>query len=324
MTGTHQVIVQNRRVQFKFTLTRNITILRGDSATGKTKLIEMIAAHQRDGDASGVNLSCDKPCVVLTGSYWRAILSEVKDSIVFIDEGEQFVTTDEFAKAVQASDNYYVIATRSSLFNLTYSTKEVYGIRNTAGNRYQGTKKLYSEFYPLNNETVDHIPHPDVVLVEDSNSGYEFFEAICKEHGVRCISANGNGNVYAALQALHAETVLVVVDGAAFGQQMERVLSLRQIRNIILYLPESFEWIILKSGVVSNVQHILESPADYIESAQYYSWERFFTKLLTENTQGTYFKYSKSKLNASYLQANETAKIMRVMPEIRWNQRTAE
>ena len=90
----------------------------------------MIAAHQRDGDASGVNLSCDKPCVVLTGSYWRAILSEVKDSIVFIDEGEQFVTTDEFARAVQASDNYYVIATRSSLFNLTYSTKEVYGIEN--------------------------------------------------------------------------------------------------------------------------------------------------------------------------------------------------
>ena len=90
----------------------------------------MIAAHQRDGDASGVNLSCDKPCVVLTGSYWRAILSEVKDSIVFIDEGEQFVTTDEFSRAVQASDNYYVIATRSSLFNLTYSTKEVYGIEN--------------------------------------------------------------------------------------------------------------------------------------------------------------------------------------------------
>ena len=72
------------------------------------------------------------------------------------------------------------------------------------------------------------------------------------------------------------------------------------------------------------MQHILESPADYIESAQYYSWERFFTKLLTENTQGTYLKYSKSKLNASYLQANDTAKIMNVMPEIRWNQRTAE
>lgn len=45
MTGTHQVIVQNRRVQYKFTLTRNITVLQGDSATGKTKMIEMVAAN---------------------------------------------------------------------------------------------------------------------------------------------------------------------------------------------------------------------------------------------------------------------------------------
>ena len=319
MTGTHHIIVQNRRVQYKFTLTRNITILRGDSATGKTKMIEMIAAYQRDGASSGVNLSCDKKCVVLSGNYWRAILSEVKDSIVFIDEGEKFVTTVEFAQAVQASDNYYVIATRSSLFNLAYSAKEVYGIRNTAGNRFQGTKRLYSEFYPLNNEEIDHIPHPDVVLVEDSNSGFEFFDSVCQKHGVRCISANGNGNVYSELQNIDAETILVVVDGAAFGQQMERVLSLRKIKNIILYLPESFEWIILKSGLISDVQSILESPADYIESADYYTWERFFTRLLTEKTQGTYLKYNKSKLNANYLQENETNKIMSVIPEIKWN-----
>ena len=82
---------------------------------------------------------------------WGAI-----DMIVFylIDEGEHFVTSKEFAEAIQNSDNYYVIATRSSLFNLSYSVNEVYGIRNISGNKYQGTKKLYSEFYPLHKNRV--------------------------------------------------------------------------------------------------------------------------------------------------------------------------
>ena len=129
---------------------------------------------------------------MLSGNFWRSILSEVKDSIVFIDEGEHFVTSKEFAEAIQNSDNYYVIATRSSLFNLSYSVNEVYGIRNISGNKYQGTKKLYSEFYPLHDEKIDYINRPDIVVVEDSNAGYEFFRDQCSKHGIKCLSAHGN------------------------------------------------------------------------------------------------------------------------------------
>jgi molybdopterin-guanine dinucleotide biosynthesis protein len=65
-------------VQYKFTVSRNITILRGDSATGKTTLIEMIAAHQRGGERSGVEIRSDKPCVVLTEQNWELMLSAPK------------------------------------------------------------------------------------------------------------------------------------------------------------------------------------------------------------------------------------------------------
>ena len=34
MRGVHEVVVQNNRVQYKFAIRRNLTILRGDSATG--------------------------------------------------------------------------------------------------------------------------------------------------------------------------------------------------------------------------------------------------------------------------------------------------
>ena len=79
-------------------------------------------------------------------------------------------------------------------------------------------------------------------------------------------------------------TVLVIADGAAFGPEIERVLSLKKARNLILYLPESFEWIILNSELLKNndINSVLTDPSEYIDSEKYFSWERFFTALLTD------------------------------------------
>ena len=41
MKGKVKIAVKNRNVSFNFTLERNITILTGDSGTGKTKLYSL-------------------------------------------------------------------------------------------------------------------------------------------------------------------------------------------------------------------------------------------------------------------------------------------
>jgi ABC-type molybdate transport system ATPase subunit len=56
MKGKYEILVKDMHLQYKFTITRNITILRGDSATGKTTLIDMIAAYQQNRERSGVTL----------------------------------------------------------------------------------------------------------------------------------------------------------------------------------------------------------------------------------------------------------------------------
>ena len=53
MKGKYHIIVQNSRVRFEFDIKRNITIIRGDSATGKTTLVSMIDIHDRLGENSG-------------------------------------------------------------------------------------------------------------------------------------------------------------------------------------------------------------------------------------------------------------------------------
>ena len=318
MKGRHDIIVRNRRVQYKFSVERNITILCGDSATGKTTLIEMIASYQRTGNQSGIEIRADKPLTVLTELNWKLILSNTRDSIVFIDEGERFVLTRDFARAAQDSDNYFVIATRASLPNLPYSTKEIYGIKNTSGNRYQGTKRLYAEFFPIYEDAQPAMRQPDLVVLEDTNAGFEFFSHYFGARGIRCLSAGGKSNIFGLLAKEAYQTALVIADGAAFGSEIKEVISLRKARNIIVYLPESFEWIILKSDVLkdSKARDILNAPAEHIASEEYFSWERFFTALLIEQSRNTYLQYGKSRLNPNYLQDAVVKEIAKVIPEI--------
>ncbi|MCI8790607.1 MAG: translation initiation factor 2 [Lachnospiraceae bacterium] len=313
MRGTHRIIVQNKRIRYDFEIKRNITIIRGDSATGKTTLVDMIREHFENGSASAVDLICDKECAVLDGRTWAGQLSMMKDSIVFIDEGNEFVMSDDFAAAIQETDNYYVIVTREGVPSLPYSVEEIYGIRNSG--KYGTLKRTYNELYHLYHAEKHHQPgKPEKVVVEDSNSGFQFFQGICERSGgITCVSSQGKSNIFSVVAKQPDEKTLVIADGAAFGSEMEKLMRLiKGYPNIALYLPESFEWLILKSGVVEGggIEEILRDPGNDIESRNYFSWERYFTAKLIQNTQDSYLKYTKRQLNPVYLQERISGRIL--------------
>ena len=147
MKGKHLVTIKNNVLRYQFEIRRNITIIKGDSATGKTTLIDMVREYFENGEQSGVSLQCDKTCIVLEGRQWKVLLENIHDSIVFIDEGNLFITTDEFSSAVKKSDNYYVIVTREGLPNLPYSVDEIYGIKYSG--KYGTLQQTYQEFYRI-------------------------------------------------------------------------------------------------------------------------------------------------------------------------------
>lgn len=76
--------------------------------------------------------------------------------------------------------------------------------------------------------------------------------------------------------------------------------------------------LILESGLIegSSIAEMLKHPQDYIESREYFSWERYFTAQLIQNTQDSYLKYAKRQLNSVYLQEKVSEKILDVMREI--------
>lgn len=315
MIGTHQVRVSRRRgTSFRFEVRRNVTIVRGDSGTGKTTLYEMVADHTRLGDASGVSIQCDKPCVALTDIDWQNQLEQTRDSIVFVDEGFEPLASEAFARAAFGSSNYFVIFSRSELCNLPYSVNEVYRIK-TSG-KFHTFEPLYKrkegERYSLSR--VKPKGDFDVLLTEDSKSGLQFFSHRFEDKELRVETSASNSKIMTWLLDHSDERVFVVAGGAAFGPYADRVLKLQRERpeNITVCLPESFEWLLLKSGIVKSegLGAVLEDPSAHIESASYATWERFFAALLVELTRGTPFAYKKAELAEAYLVSANASRAM--------------
>lgn len=150
MKGSHRIIVESRKVKYDFIVKRNITVLTGNSGSGKTVLIELIRDYRRYGSDSGVFVSCDRECRTIDNEDWERQISETSDSIIFIDEGNRFLTSRRFAELLQKSDNYFVIATREKLPMLPYSVNEIYGFRQSG--KFHSAKQMYNEIYHLYGE----------------------------------------------------------------------------------------------------------------------------------------------------------------------------
>ena len=144
-------------------------------------------------------------------------------------------------------------------------------------------------------------------------------EAVCNPK-LECISANGNANVYRTMrQQPETDQLTVLADGAAFGAFISDVLAYAlERRKVRLYFPESFEWVILLSGVVdgNEVEKILACPEDYIEGSAFFSWEQFFTEYLRKITKDDEIRhYQKEHLRSYYKTGQVMERIKSVFPE---------
>lgn len=321
MKGAYQVKIKNNRNSYSFELRRNITILRGESGRGKTTLFDMIYDYNRFEKNSGVSVSCDRNIIALVGNDWEDVIKKNPGTIIVIDEDSRFIRTKEFASVVKGSDNYFLLITRNYLATLPISVDEIYELTGAKNKKF---KRIYKDVDRMfNDPVVKYLPfEPEVIITEDSKAGYEFFKSVADNKGIKCISAEGNGNIYDVINGYPNENVVLIADGAAFGSEMADIVEQQTLRprKLAIFLPESFEWIILKSGVVKKIDaNKLDHPEQYADSALYMSWEQYFTDLLMETTnESDYMKYKKSSLSDFYLQDNNVAEIIKVAKGIKF------
>ena len=318
MVGRVSFKISNQRNTYKSKLNRNITILCGDSGTGKTTLYDMIRDYNNMGRESGVKISGGN-IVTLEGKNWEDELDKLSNAVVVIDEGSKFVFSKEFASKVKGCDNYFLIITRNYLPQLPYSVDEIYRIKG------RGKKKEFERVYTdidkfYDNPDPNRFPfRPDIIITEDSKSGYEFFLDTVKNTNIKCEAAGGKSKIKGLLKKYESFNVIIIADGAAIGSEVDSLVKEQELSygKLALFLPESFEWLILKTDEFENYAGITET-YNYADSKKYESWEQYFTDFLIKLTKGNRYKeYSKGKLSSFYMQPYMKKKIMMQIPHIK-------
>ena len=155
-------------MRYELNLRRNITIIQGDSATGKTTLIQIINNYLSSRTGPGTDVICKKKCAVLSGDLESILirLERLSDTIVFANEQEHFLYPKRFAAAVLKSDCYFVFITRDDLHTLPYSVNEIYCLKNSG--YYQNTRQVYNSLHQIYPESQVHdMIAPTMILTED-------------------------------------------------------------------------------------------------------------------------------------------------------------
>lgn len=167
MKGKHIISVTSRKAGYRLELERKISVLKGNSGTGKSSLIRLISEHLEFGKQSGVKISVNSSVVlaVLTNtSEWAEILSSVHDTILFVDEDVRYLYSESFQRSLWKADCYAVIVSRSGKFTaLPYSVFGVYEL--VTEKKGVNTATIMFRLYEEKRDSGAF----DLILTEDSN-----------------------------------------------------------------------------------------------------------------------------------------------------------
>lgn len=87
MKGRHHIIIESGNLKYEFDIKRNFTVILGESATGKTTLIDLLNESRRRKRGGAVRIQSDVPCAVyLAGDdNWEYELKGLVGNIIFFD-----------------------------------------------------------------------------------------------------------------------------------------------------------------------------------------------------------------------------------------------
>lgn len=116
------------RVSYKFEINSKFSIIRGDSATGKTTLCDLVQSANRLN--SGVINKSDAKLMVLNGDISLFNTEKLRGYVVFIDDAAPVLRMFDYEKWMQQCDCYFVIISRSlKIGSLPVSEDSVYTMR---------------------------------------------------------------------------------------------------------------------------------------------------------------------------------------------------
>lgn len=325
MNGIISLTIQTARICYELAFERNISIVLGDSGTGKSLLCALLS-QAKEGE-SDIKITLDSkynyivmPDVTVgseTTRSWQEIVKSASNTIFFIDEFCDCLHSGSFAEVIKYTQNYYVLITRKPHSELPYSVSSIYTLESSQSGR---AVRIVNSRWASSSRDIVQI---DTLLTEDSGAGNLFFSLL---FGIEADTAKSKTRVLKVLQKKirqGLDNFFIIVDGAAFGSEYVRLVeSLDALgTTYVIYLPECFEWLLLHSLIFKDdrtIQNALLHYLDEVDYTQHFSLENYFVDVLRQASREyglmPYDKSSRS-LDTSFTTLDNLAQINALVHE---------
>lgn len=290
--STQKIKIYDKINNFNFNLElkRRMTIIRGDSATKKSYLADLI--RRRKNMLGKIIVESERTihyipylvdiedlkeyegCILIFDEHCRYGRNSTEEKILF----EQENLTSKMLKL----DIYYIFITREdTLLRTYYSPYEVY--------YFEQYKKSFSLKPYFKMDMINSRKYMQAVC-EDSGIGYQFFNLILP---TKTLNGNGNFHKNINLNKLH----FIDLANYSYFPEIYRyaIKGEIDIANI-----ESFEWLVLQSSMFKSYRNEIDKPQDYgANDIKYLTWEQYYTdllrRILKENNAQDYGKSNKCR-----------------------------
>lgn len=292
-------------------LERRITILRGDSGTGKTSLVDCIAEFLAGSTAVEVASDMDFRVVDVVRDPQREWIG-YSDTIILMDDSV-YTEMQDFGNTVRdilIKNNLYLliinrvdipIGEELSVYSegLDYSAKS---IKVMMSKKEDPTKHYLVDFFrALKTADFDEIHGVDCIISEDKNGISQYIENFSSYPLLRAESKN---NVCKTLRDADKEygykEIFIFADSASLGRNLNNLLYFSKFLSVYYDFDyECFEYMLLESNLLKDLWKFDSSEANSCGS-----WEEYYENTIVDITNKTYFRYThkrNSRLKDCYL-----------------------
>ena len=310
--------------KYKLLIREKVTVIRGQSGTGKTRLIDIIRSTVRNSPTFFSEVSNGFRLVTPTESDLLCVSVESwRNAVVLIDERIVDSLGDYFCSLVKESENYWVIISRNDdlLRTIPFSMFEAYEfvkINNVIVNQqiFSCDSRVFGGKFAVNTVTG--------FITEDSVSGWHFFNKALPKAVVKDSASSNTKVVSTIVKHLGSSAcILVLFDACAFGPFLGELMSLLDMpeykqSDICFYAMESFEWFLLHSLQLKHmpkVQDVLSNPYKYAYHPKYITYEGFYEKVLSDTCAAMAKPYDKSCKDHSLYTVSNIIHLLSLIPD---------
>lgn len=299
------ISIKSPNLNYKLQIENKLTIITGLSASGKTTLINLINEYNSENNVAEVD--SELPIYIINSNIWENSELFKDKAFYFIDEDMEFLKTPKFFKNIINSSGYFIVVGRDPEIFINYSVDSIYELK-----LYNGVHKMVNKYnikdlaYKYNQDSIIG------VINEDSGSGFEFYKYIIP---LNHISSMGNKGILKLLEG--QDSKIIILDRLGYGKWINTLINSIESNNYntVLNLQNSFEYVILKSGVLGNNLDDFELVESELKLNNINLEKIYFEMLIALSNKDKKTRYTKKYINPWYLDNTVINKIIDTVQE---------